>query len=89
MGKIPDNTVVWGFAFVKKFNNLNIRYFDDILYSRRADLKRIIYSTWDSEVDQCTWIVAAERYLDEDEVKETVDFIVENEFEDEFYLTKD
>lgn len=89
MSRIPDNTSVWGFAFIKRFNNIRIQYFDDILLSRKAELEKIVYSAWDSVADNCTWIVAAERFLEEDEVKDTIDFIVENGLEDQFYLTKD
>ena len=46
----------------------------------------VIFSTWDDADSNCTWVIAAERYMEEDEVEAALNFITENDLQQEYCL---
>ena len=77
---------LWGFTFIDKIENLRMDEIHDYLFDIEVNLKDVIFSSWKSNTDGCIWIVAADRYLDEFEIKDVIDFLIENEMEDNFLM---
>jgi hypothetical protein len=83
---LPDNCMVYGFTFTDVLSDLNMEEINSVLINRGAVLSDVIFSVWKSYEDDCIWVVAADRYLTEVEVADTITFIGENEFEYEYSL---
>jgi hypothetical protein len=58
----------------------------DGLESRFTPLEEVVFSVWDDLASDCTWLVAANRYLDESEACDVINFIIENNLEEEYCL---
>jgi len=86
MVELPLNVLIYGFAFVDKLSELNLDEIHHNLSRKNVLVEKVIFSAWDDDRDSCTWVVAADRYLEDNEIKDTVDFIIDNEIEDEFLL---
>ena len=86
MEKYPDDANIWGFTFTDKIEDLRIDDIHETLFDRDVNLKDVIFSSWFSDVDDCIWIVAADRFLNENEIKDTIDYIIENQLENKFFI---
>lgn len=85
MAEIPLNVTIYGFAFTDDLSETDMKEINqNLLKKGLKDLKDVIFSVYDDK--DCTWIVAADRYLSEDEVRDTVDYIIDNNIEDIFIL---
>lgn len=83
---LPDNCMIYGFTFTDVLTDLNMDEINSVLLKRGAVLSDVIFSVCKSYEDDCIWVVAADRYLTELEVADTITFIGENEFEYEYSL---
>lgn len=85
MAEIPLNATIYGFAFTDDLSETDMKEINqNLLKKGLKDLKDVVFSVYDDK--DCTWIVAADRYLSEDEVRDTVDYIIDNNIEDIFIL---
>lgn len=82
---LPDADI-WGFTHVDTPSMLHLSDVEQKLLKLGANLKEVVYSMYDSKEDRCVWVVAANRELSEDEVKDTILFLIENDIIDEFLL---
>jgi len=78
------NTIIWGFAFIKNISDLNMSNINDTLFDREVDIDKVIFSFWNSSSDNCIWVIAANRYMNEIEIKDALNYIIENELEDNY-----
>lgn len=84
MSKLPENVLIYGFAFGESFQDIDMEEVHWNLEDRATIIEDVIFSTC-VEYD-CTWIIAADRYLTEEEVKDTIAFMLDNQIEEEFCL---
>lgn len=87
MGNYPDDTIIWGFTFVDELKDLNMNDIHEVLMDREAKLEDVIFSAWKSFADDCIWVVASDKYLEDIEVRDVVDFLIENDLENNFLFS--
>jgi hypothetical protein len=83
---LPDDCMIYGITFTDVLSELNMDEINNVLLKRGAVLSDVIFSVWKSYEDDCIWLIAADRYLSEDEIADTISFIGENEFYYEYSL---
>lgn len=86
MAELPKNADIYGFAFGSELSDIDMDMVQDKLKERSVIIDDVIFSAWRDIKSDCVWIVASNRYLDDNEIKDTIDVCVENEIEDEFCL---
>ena len=84
ISEILENTDIHGFSFINDFTELDVDVFNYKLKLKNINLHNVIVSLWE-DID-CIWLVAASRYLNDDEIKEIIDFLISNDIEDEYCL---
>jgi len=84
--ELPNDVIVYGFAFTDSMSDTDMDELHESLMAKGHLLENVVFSTFDDDKDRCTWIVAANKYLKDDDVRDVVDFIVDNEIEDEYLL---
>jgi hypothetical protein len=87
MTELPKNVDIYGFAFGSELSNIDMYMVQDKLKERSVIIEDVIFSAWIDKNSDCVWIIAASRYLDDNEIKDTIDVCVENGIEDEFCLS--
>ena len=87
MANLPKDADIYGFAFADELSDIDMIEVQDRLAERSVILEDVTFSAWKDEKSKCVWIVAASRYLDDDEIRDTIDVCVENGIEDEFCLS--
>jgi hypothetical protein len=86
MIELPEDVIIYGFAFTDDLGDMDMSELHEILLDRGVSLSSVVFSVWDDVKSYCTWIVAADRYLKEEEVEKVIAFIVENNIEEEYCL---
>lgn len=84
MAYFPDNVEIHGFAFAPNLSEMDMDEIHDNIQERNIPLDEVIFSTFNDE--HCVWLVAASRYLTDDEVKDCVITIIENDYVYEYIL---
>lgn len=84
--ELPDNVFIYGFAFTEDLSGMDMKEIYNQLELRFTPLENVVFSVWDDFASDCTWLVAANRYLDESEVSDVINFIIENALEDAYCL---
>lgn len=85
--ELPLDVTIYGFGFADILSNINVKEMNNALLDKGLiSLEGIIFSPYHDIKSDCTWVVAADRYMTEDEVKETIDFIIDNNIEDVYIL---
>ena len=75
--ELPDNVFIYGFAFTEDLSGMDMKEIYNQLELRFTPLENVVFSVWDDFASDCTWLVAANRYLDESEVSDVINFIIE------------
>ena len=86
MAELPDNVMIYGFAFIDELSELDIDEIHENLMAKGHVVSDVIFSTWDDADSNCTWVIAADRYMEEDEVEAALNFITENDLQQEYCL---
>jgi hypothetical protein len=84
--ELPDNSSIYGFAFTDDLSNMDMSEIHESLYYMGRSSEEVVFSVCDDIRSECTWIVAANRYLIEDEVADVIDFIIDNNLSEEYCL---
>ncbi len=86
MAELPDDAMIFGFSFIDEFSEIDMKEIHENLLDRGVLPDRVIFSTWDDFESDCTWVVACDRYLEEQEVSDVISFVIENNIEEEYCL---
>ena len=86
MAELPNNAMIYGFSFIDDLSEIDMNEIHENLIKREVLPSNVIFSTWDDKDTPCTWLVASNRYLVEFEVRDVIDFIQDNNIEDEYLL---
>jgi len=86
MAELPDNATIYGFSFIDEFSEIDMSELHEALLDKGIPLDQVIFSTWDDYESDCTWVVAGDRYLEEQEVADVISFVIENNIEEEYCL---
>jgi len=87
MIELPDDLTIHGFSFAADLSKIKMGEMHDNLSNRNVKWSDVILSAWEDIDSDCTWVIAADRYLDEKEVKNVIEYILENSVEEEYLLT--
>lgn len=88
MVEFPNDVMVHGFSYADVLSDIDMRDMNLNLISRDVLTENVIFSTWEDIETPCIWVVAATRYLENIEVKNVIEFILENSLEEEYLLTE-
>lgn len=80
------NRMIYGFAFTSDLTMMNFKEINSSLIEKGADLNDVVFSTWDDVDSDCTWILAANEYIEDADVCNFINFVIENNLEDDFAL---
>lgn len=86
MIKFPEDCVLYGFAFGEDIFSINMKEVR-INLEERVDLKKVIFSLFYEDKMGYTYIIAANRYLNDKEIEDILLYLIENNIEEEFCLT--
>ena len=86
MAELPLDVIIYGFSFIDVLSEIDMSEIHETLLDKGIPLYDVIFSTWDDHDSSCTWVMASNRYMNDDEVKNTIEFIIENNIEEEYCL---
>lgn len=84
MRGLPSDFILYGFTFVNDLSIISLKDIDNYFINENLNLKRLIISAWIDNLSDCTWIVVGNKYLNEEQVKNVIDYILEYNHEDEY-----
>jgi len=83
---IIENFEFYGFAFGVSLDAINFEEIYENLFLKHIPFEDVIFSTYDSLIYEAMFVVAGSRYITEGEIGKIIDFIIENNLEDEYLL---
>jgi hypothetical protein len=87
MAELPLDVTIYGFGFADTLCNIDVNRMNNALLDKGLiSLEDVIFSPYTDEKSDCVWVVASDREMTEQEVKDTVDFIIDNDIEDIYIL---
>lgn len=86
MLELPRDFTLYGFTFSPELLKADMNEIRKGLIDKGISLKDVIFSAWIDDESDCTWLIAASKYLDDNEIKNIIDFIIENNVEKEYCL---
>ena len=89
MAELPLNITIYGFGFADTLSKIDVNHMNEILLKKGlVSLEGVIFSPYSDVKSDCVWVVASDRHMTEEEVKDTVDFIIDNNIEDVYILVE-
>lgn len=86
MPEIPDDVIVYGFAFAPELTDFDMKELEFSLECRNIAPECVVFSAWSDAVSDCVWILAANKYVDDDGIKNSIEYIIENNVDEEYCL---
>lgn len=86
MPDIPEDVIVYGFAFAPELTDFDMNDLELSLEFRGVPLDNVVFSAWKDDVSDCVWILAANKYVDDDGIKNSIEYIIENNVDEEYCL---
>lgn len=86
MIELPLNVAIYGFAFGDSFTDINLDEVYSNLEFRKIFLSDVTFTIWDDEISSCTWLIAGNRLLDNEESMNVIEFLVDNELQEDYLL---
>ena len=87
MSKIPEDVIIYGFSFADDLSQIKMDEIHSSLSIKNIAWSNVVLSAWDDLDSDCTWVIAANRYLDDNEIRNIIEFFLENNVEEEYLLT--
>lgn len=87
MLKMFDDIIIYGFSFANDLSQIKMNEMHSSLSLRGVAWINVVFSAWEDLDSDCIWVVAANKYLKDNDIRFVIENILENNLEEEYLLT--